>query len=171
MKNQKLVLGALLAAAFVVVAAGSYMIGRSVGSTPVSEDYVVVDSGEGGADVMSLDAGEQALTITSQKEQNEVLSPLYADYPTALAETDLDDYDLVLVTTETKPTGGYFLSFISVYYDLSDKLIVEATLTEPGSTCITTQALTRPYALIRVPKDSRNVEVEVKYNIVVRECD
>jgi hypothetical protein len=57
---------------------------------------------------------------------------------------------VVVAAMGTKPTGGFAIAIDGVHVD-RDRLFVEVRETSPGRSCIVTQALTAPVALVIVP--------------------
>ena len=57
---------------------------------------------------------------------------------------------VVAVFAGSRPTGGYAIS-VDAIADTGDSRSVSVRLEKPGVGCITTQALTSPYQIVRVP--------------------
>lgn len=75
---------------------------------------------------------------------------------------------VIVVFAGNRPTGGYAISVDSVS-DTGDARSVSVLIEKPGVGCITTQALTSPYQVIRVPSSTAslshtNTEKEVPCN-------
>lgn len=85
-----------------------------------------------------------------------------------LPEVDFDERDLILVMLSTKPTGGYGIHQINVQEN-ADQIVVQFAELHPGDNCITTQALTRPYKIISIPKSDKEV-IFLKGDTVYRDC-
>ena len=68
----------------------------------------------------------------------------------APAAVDFSREWVMFYAAGTKPTGGYEASFLAVLR-AGSSLIAITQLTSPGASCGTTQALTTPYALIKLP--------------------
>jgi len=80
---------------------------------------------------------------------------------------DFTRYDVILAALGQRTTGGYGIT-VSRIAATSDYLYVEITSTSPGSRCITTQALTQPADIVRIPRQHPPV-VFVEKSVVV-EC-
>jgi hypothetical protein len=68
----------------------------------------------------------------------------------APAAVDFSSEWVMFYAAGTKPTGGYDASFLAVLR-AGGSLIAITRLGSPGASCGTTQALTTPYALIKLP--------------------
>ena len=72
---------------------------------------------------------------------------------------------VIFVFAGSRPTGGYAIS-VDAVSDTTDARSVSVLIEKPGVGCITTQALTSPYQIIRVPVSTAslshtNIEKEV----------
>ncbi len=87
--------------------------------------------------------------------------------PAAAAPTvDFSRNMVLLVAMGTRPSGGY-VARIDRVYDASGTRVVEATFTSPQN-CLTTQALTAPYAAVIAPTTAAPVRFVTKAE--VRRC-
>ncbi len=81
---------------------------------------------------------------------------------------DFDRSAVLALDMGRQPTGGYGIEVESVVRT-EGKLIVRVAAIEPGPTCLTTQAFTRPYQLVRVPvREGEPIEIERRS--VERDC-
>lgn len=64
---------------------------------------------------------------------------------------DFARYSVILVALGERGTGGYSIE-VTRLASTSDYLYAEVTSTSPGSRCGTTQALTQPYDIVRIPR-------------------
>lgn len=103
-------------------------------------------------------------TITSQEEWQKVWGEINsaATPAPALPAVDFSKEMLVLVFQGTEPTGGYSVEVTGV--EKKDGVIgVEVRETAPGEGCFTTQALTAPLHIIKIPKVEAKFEYDIKY--------
>lgn len=66
---------------------------------------------------------------------------------------DFSREDVVFVVSSSKPTGGYTLNVRGVTRK-DDVIVVDAAVAEPPPGSMTIQVITRPYAVIAIPKGS-----------------
>ena len=64
---------------------------------------------------------------------------------------DFSRWSVILVALGNRNTGGYNIA-VTRLATTPDYLYAEVTSTSPGSRCGTTQALTQPYDIVRIPK-------------------
>jgi hypothetical protein len=64
---------------------------------------------------------------------------------------DFTRSSIILVALGTRATGGYDIA-VTRLASTPDYLYVEVTSTSPGSRCGTTQALTQPFDIVRIPR-------------------
>jgi hypothetical protein len=83
-------------------------------------------------------------------------------------EVDFDANVVVALYMGKRPTGGYVIEVERVR-EVGDAIEVRAVATQPGSGCITTQAITAPYQLVRIPVDNEPVLIERRTRR--RDCD
>jgi hypothetical protein len=62
-------------------------------------------------------------------------------------------------------TGGFFVEVERIEELRKGAIIVRVTLTRPGRTCLTTQALTNPYQFIYIPTRQEILVAEDLYTI------
>ena len=102
--------------------------------------------------------GEITKKITSRQEfdiewdkTHEGMSPT-----PELPIVDFEERDVILLMLETKPTGGYGIDHYEILTN-SDQFIIRFAESHPGEQCGTTQALTRPYKFISIPKSDKEI--------------
>lgn len=79
--------------------------------------------------------------------------------------------DIVIFFSDgVKPTGGYAASIMSVV-QIGRALSIATLLTSPGEGCITTDALTAPYALIKVTPRGRTYNTRFQHLRSVEDCE
>jgi hypothetical protein len=76
---------------------------------------------------------------------------LYGSASSTMPAVDFTKHDVIAVFAGSEPSGGYAIS-ISKIVDTADARVVYVTITSPGKGCMTTQALTSPYAVVTAPK-------------------
>lgn len=86
-----------------------------------------------------------------------------------LPDVNFDKRDLILLMMDTKPTGGYGIDLVSVQAK-DEHLTVQYAEQHPGENCFTTQALTRPYKFISIPKSDKEVKF-LKGETVINDCN
>ena len=88
----------------------------------------------------------------------------------APADVDFRREIVVFYSAGVQPTGGYEATVESV--DLRrNTLAVTTRLSSPGEHCVVTQALTHPYALVKVDRPRRSVRVRFQSDDVVTDCE
>lgn len=81
---------------------------------------------------------------------------------------DFDDAVVLALYMGRQPTGGYGIEVESVTRTES-ALVVDVVSVEPGPGCVTTQAVTRPYQVVRVPVEEGK-PIDVERRTVQRDC-
>lgn len=66
---------------------------------------------------------------------------------------------VILVATGSRPTGGYSVR-VDAVEPVGTGAVVRYTVTAPGAGCMTTQAITSPIAVVRVPRVDGAVRFE-----------
>jgi hypothetical protein len=64
---------------------------------------------------------------------------------------DFSRWSVILVASGTRGTGGYDIA-VTRLATTADYLYAEVTSTSPGAHCFTTQSLTHPFDIVRIPK-------------------
>ncbi len=75
-----------------------------------------------------------------------------------LSSFDFKEHKYILIGAGERPTGGYSVEVTSVV-GKEDSILVDAKVNAPKADEMVTDAITYPSALIRISKDSRNVEL------------
>ena len=88
--------------------------------------------------------------------------------PPEVPVIDFENRTVVLLMLDHKPTGGYGIDDINLSYNHAE-MVVRYSEVEPGPNCGTTQATTRPYVFISIPKLDGEVEI-IKENIITTDC-
>jgi hypothetical protein len=80
---------------------------------------------------------------------------------TAPAPTvDFEQEMVIAVVDKLQPNGGYTLEITKVL-PKDDRLLVLATRREPGPSCITSDVITQPFHIVRLPKSDLQLGLEV----------
>lgn len=85
-----------------------------------------------------------------------------------LPAINFDDRDLILLMLDAKPSGGYGIENLK-FQTNDEQLIIQYAESHPGSGCFTTQAITRPYKIISIPKADKEI-VFLKGETVINDC-
>ncbi len=80
---------------------------------------------------------------------------------------DFSKHMLIAVTQGRKPTGGHSIRITRIDRT-GDGWLVHVTETSPGRGCFVTQAVTRPYHVVRVARTGEDVSFD--YRRVKRDC-
>lgn len=125
----------------------------SVPSAPEIETDVafsVLDSGASASDM----AERKNYAARDQEAFLRVWKLAHGDDKMAVPSIDFSKEYVIGVFAGTKSSGGHAIEVTKVT-DTGDIRTVAITLTAPGAGCVTTQALTQPYQLVRVPISMR----------------
>ncbi|MFX0062662.1 MAG: protease complex subunit PrcB family protein [Candidatus Hermodarchaeota archaeon] len=111
-------------------------------------------------------------TITELEAWEKLWMDLHSGH-TPLPELPSIDFTtelLFAVFQGERPTGGYMTNItrISVTETSYEVYIDEI---HPGAHCVTTQALTQPYHIVKISNYPQNLPVQFIYNIVIDNCD
>jgi len=165
MRHMLIVLGICLAA--IVVGAGLYFYGPSeMRETPVLEGTEASALGSDQAESVSftvLAEGTNASGVSERKNfavySEEDFVRLWAMTGASASEMPAVDFEsqyVIGVFAGEKASGGHTIEVTSVT-DASSLRTVAIELTRPGTGCVVSQALTRPYQLIAVPVSDRSL--------------
>ena len=112
----------------------------------------------------------EQLVIKDAKEWREVWERIHCKVISPvppLPEIDFTKEMLVVVALGTRPTGGYGI-FVDRAVDKNNRREITVGKQTPGKNCFTTQALTQPVDIVRLPKT--DLPVSFKETEVVRDC-
>ncbi len=87
--------------------------------------------------------------------------------PTPPPPVDFSRFSIIAVVDKQQLTGGFSLE-ITALTEEGTHLNVLVTRREPGRSCYVTQALTRPFHIIRLDKTA--LEPQLSLTVVVNEC-
>ncbi len=109
--------------------------------------FTVIDQGTNAAMIEKRDN----YRIKSADELDALWVMVYGTAGPEVPQIDFSREELLAVFDGTRPSGGYAVAVDSVV-DEPGKRTVTIRHTVPGEGCVTTQAITSPYALVRVAK-------------------
>lgn len=140
-------------------------MGLSCSDTPAGEEGVVLE------DVVEIESGSYAhfypeqgdisKTISSEsvfQEEWEKVHQAMSPIPES-PEVNFNERTIILLIIEGKPTGGYTIDGPQLRL-VDDQIVVKYAEVHPGNSCGTTQAVTRPYKLISIPKSDKNINFQ-----------
>ena len=78
---------------------------------------------------------------------------------------DFSKYIVIGVFMGEKNNGGYSIKVDKISYDDDGNVKVSVIETSPGRNCVTTDAITHPYQLVKIPKTDAKVVFEVKQEV------
>lgn len=109
-------------------------------------EFFIVDEGSYAADVTE----RTNYVVNGDEHFDRLWNMVHGDVPPPMPAIDFMTYDVIAVFAGEQPTGGYTAAVTGVE-DTEDERIVHITITAPGEGCMTTQAITSPYQIVRVP--------------------
>lgn len=149
-------------------------MGLSCSDSPAGEVGVVLE------DVVEIEYGFNAHYYPQQGDVTKMISeePVFQEewekvhqsmspIP-ELPEVNFSERTLILLMIEGKPTGGYTIDGPQIRL-VDDQIVVKYAEVHPGNNCGTTQALTRPYKFISIPKSDKEVVFQ-KGKTVFHDC-
>ena len=80
----------------------------------------------------------------------------YLDRVPEIQEVDFNRYIVIAVFMGAKTSGGYSIT-VDKIIEKSDKITVYINEISPGKNCITTDAITYPFELIKIPKTDKKI--------------
>lgn len=81
---------------------------------------------------------------------------------------DFENRTIILIMLDQKPSGGYAIDELNISYNQSE-IVVGYSEVEPGPNCVTTDAITRPFVFISIPKLDGEINI-IKENIITTDC-
>ncbi|CAN5457257.1 hypothetical protein BH10BAC5_BH10BAC5_10110 [soil metagenome] len=94
------------------------------------------------------------------KEVNSIFFP----EPEAPA-IDFSKYIVIAVFQGTKNNGGYSIKIEKIRYEEDGNVKVTVIETSPGRNCVTTDAITHPYYIVKIPKTDEKIVFIVKQEV------
>src|SRR4030095_5078565 len=113
--------------------------------------------------------GKRQVVIRNEKEYQKLWDEVYKDLDQVprIPDVDMNKYTVIAVFMGSKPSGGYDIKINKVSTN-GDKILVQVNEISPGKNCMVTDALTRPYDFVRIPKTDK--AAEFKTSSVTKEC-
>lgn len=148
-------------------------IGIACSQVPGFDDYVIVEveeikSGyysnypEPGVIHKKIDV--QSVFEEEWKNVHKGMNPI-----PEIPNINFDTRDVILLMLETKSSGGYGIDNLGVYEN-ANQIEVRYSEVHPGDGCLTTQALTRPYTIVSIPRTEKDV-LFMKKDTIINECN
>jgi len=112
---------------------------------------------------------KRMLVINSEKDYEKLWNDVYAnlDQVPRIPEVDLTKFTVIAVFMGAQKSGGYDIK-IDKITNINDKPVIEVTETSPGVNCIVTDAITKPYDVVKIAKT--DLEYEFRINKVIKDC-
>lgn len=121
--------------------------------TPGPVAYTILEEGQNSGSLT-----ERAnYRISSQEELEELYALLFIGEERSVPTIDFSQEEVLVVVDGVHPTGGYGVSVVAVEDTAVARTLV-LRRSAPGESCITTQAQTSPYLLLRVPATRLPIE-------------
>lgn len=115
-------------------------------------------------------AGETERKNYAVRDQNafaELWAKAHGNDGAVMPTINFDEYQVIGVFAGVRPSGGYAISVVRVVDTLTERLVTIA-ITAPGANCATTQALTNPYQMVRLP--ASDLPLKREYVEEIRPC-
>jgi hypothetical protein len=154
-----------ICAAAIIIGASMYFYGperfRSIYDTQPAAPLSIPTEHVGPVEFVVIDEGDRAVNISDRKnylvngeeELQRLWTMVYGASAPPKPALDFMQHDVIAVFMGEAPSGGHAIT-ISGIEDTADARIVRIMLTAPGEGCMTSQAITSPYQLVRVPISS-----------------
>ncbi len=112
---------------------------------------------------------KREVTINSKDEYDNLMKDVYAnlDQVPKAPVVNFEKNTLVAVFIGARNSGGYMVNIDSVT-EGSKNLTVYVTETKPGKSCVVTDAITKPFVIMKIPKTEK--KAVYKYSEIVNEC-
>ncbi|MBZ0204094.1 MAG: protease complex subunit PrcB family protein [Ignavibacteria bacterium] len=116
----------------------------------------------------SIDINKEVI-INSYNDYMDLMKEVYAfqDQIPVAPEVDFKKNTIIGVFLGPRTTGGYSVNVESIT-ESSDILNVNIVETAPGKNCVTTEAITKPFELVKIPKTDKMAVF--KYKKVTNDC-
>lgn len=112
---------------------------------------------------------KREMILNTNEEYQKIMSEVYKnlDQMPRIPVVDFTKYTLVAVFIGSRNTGGYMVDIDSIN-DGSKLITVNVTESTPGKNCSVTEALTRPYTIVKIPKTDKKPVFNTKQ--IVKDC-
>jgi hypothetical protein len=109
------------------------------------------------------------LLINDEKAYNKLWEDVYAnlDQMPRIPEVDLKKFTVIAVFMGAQKSGGFDIK-VSKVTNLNDKLVIDVNTTAPGVNCMVTDAITKPYEIVKIPKT--DLGHEFKFTKEIKDC-
>ncbi len=113
---------------------------------------------------------KRELVINTNDEYQKLMQDVYKnmDQMPRIPVVDFTKNTLIAVFVGTRSTAGYLVSIDSIS-ESSKNLNVEVLETTPGKNCMTSDVITAPYTIVKVPKTDK--KAVFKYSQKVKDCN
>jgi hypothetical protein len=135
-------------------------------STPQSYNWYVVAQGEGSDIAVTESSFDQASDIGSLKSIWNKMYPGAVQPP--LPEVNFDTHEVVLFFMGQQSSGGYSFEMISAK-DAVNGVNVTVKKISPGPECMVTQAITSPFLMVAIEKQSGPQSNTIYSNTIIEE--
>ncbi|MBE2228613.1 MAG: protease complex subunit PrcB family protein [Ignavibacteria bacterium] len=112
---------------------------------------------------------KREVLITNNEQFQSLMNEIYRnmDQMPRFPVVDFTKNSVVAVFIGERPNGGYMVSIDSIT-EGSRYVNVNVVETTPGPNCMTTQAITRPFAIVKIPKTDNKPVFKTKQ--IVKDC-
>lgn len=117
----------------------------------------------------SVIAEKREVLLTSNDQYQTLMNEVYSnlDQMPRIPVVDFTKNSVIAVFIGERPNGGFMVTIDSII-EGSKNITVNVTETTPGPKCMTTQALTRPFSLVKIPKTEKKPVFKTKQ--IVKDC-
>lgn len=107
--------------------------------------------------------------INNKDEYDKLMKDVYMnlDQMPKVPVVNFEKNTLVAVFIGARNTGGYMVNIDSIM-EGSKNLTVMVTESKPGKNCVVTEAITKPFVIMKIPKTDK--KAVFKYNEIVNDC-
>ncbi len=116
----------------------------------------------------SIDTKREEI-INNKDEYDKLMKDVYMnlDQMPKVPVVNFEKNTLVAFFSGARNTGGYMVNIDSIM-EGSKNLTVMVTETKPGKNCVVTDAITKPFVIMKIPKTDK--KAVYKYNEIINEC-
>lgn len=103
------------------------------------------------------------VVITNNDDYQKLMSEVYAnlDQMPRIPEVDFTKNDVAAVFMGARSNGGYMINFDKIVKRTND-VTCYIYETYPGKNCVTTDAVTQPYEIVKIPKMNKKIKFIIK---------
>jgi len=116
----------------------------------------------------SIDVKKQVV-LQKDSEYQKLWDEVYMnlDQMPRIPDVDLNKFTVIAVFMGIKNTGGYDIK-IEKIKSKGDKLLVNVTESSPGTNCMVTDAISKPYEFVKIKKTDKEIEFNINY--ITKDC-